>query len=316
MVLYDSFKRIFLDEYPIFEKGVFERNPDLFEPYFRNIPGHQKKKYQKARQDIPKYEENSKWQSIKGPGFCGAIHPGTGKVFHGAMTGSTNPVYNSDCLYVNPVENLFAISDPPGITEFSRDLITRLDELLETDSIENLELLINEVNRTSGTGLRDRATLSLIHFPPWAPNNAYALLCGDSLLFHGNSFTQEISRFEAEPNRWGTLNAKFELREILINKGDFFILASDGIGAIRSINASYDLDNVLLNHAISDPENFALDITRSCNEIIQQESAGRIRTTFGCGDDLSVLLIEPSNLMPDDSLESYILGGYVEWKPA
>ena len=62
---------------------------------------------------------------------------------------ATHPVYNSDCLYINPAKNVFAISDPPGITTFSRTLITELDKLLQTQAVENLEALVNEVNQNA-----------------------------------------------------------------------------------------------------------------------------------------------------------------------
>ncbi len=307
-------EHIRIHEYPIFEKGIFKENPALFDPYFRNIPEHQKKKYEIARGNISKYEERYKWQLIEGPGFCGAVNPGTGKVFHGVMTGSTHPVYNSDCLYVNTTKNIFAISDPPGITEFSRHLITRLDELLKSGSVDNLESMINEVNLNAGTGLRDRATLALVHFLSNTPEKAMVLHCGDSYLFIGNTITQKISRIEAEAHRWGTLNAQFKLKEIDITEGDFIIIASDGISAIRSTSQAHNLDSMLLNLVNTDADNFAFDVISNCNEIVEQESAGRTRTTFGCGDDLSAILIDPSKLKSSEHNDSYIFGGYVEWK--
>ncbi len=303
-----------IQEYPVFEQGIFEKYPALFDAYFRNIPDHQRKKYQKARRSLLKYEELYKWRVINGPGFCGTTHPGTGKVFHGVMTGATHPVYNSDCLYVNPSQNIFAVSDPPGVTTFARDLITRLDELLKSDSVEKLEDMINEVNQNAGTGLRDRATLALIHLPHKTSDKALILSCGDSHLFFGNAIEQKISRLEAEANRWGTLNAHFRLKQIDIVEGDFFVLASDGINIIRSNSQTNNLDDTILNMMTSDPDNLAYNIALNCNEIIEQEAAGRTRTMFGCGDDLSAILVEPAKLQPADSNESHILGGYVEWK--
>jgi len=303
-----------IQEYPVFEQGVFQRHPALFDPYFHNTPEHQRKKYQQARRKLPKYEEKYRWPVIRGAGFCGTTHPGTGKVFHGVMTGSTHPVYNSDCLYVNTARQVFAISDPPGITTFSRDLITRLDELLSSESARNLETFINEINRNAGTGLRDRATLSLIHFPSEYPDKARVLLCGDSHLFQGNFVHRRISRLEAEVSRWGTLNARFRLKTIDISEGDFFVLASDGISAVQSANHNRDLDQTILDMVIDDPEGFALNIARNSNQIVDQEAAGRTRTVFGCGDDLSVVLIDPARLAPSLTSGSYILGGYVEWR--
>ena len=250
---------------------------------------------------------------VEGPGFCGATHPGAGKVFHGIMTGATHPVYNSDCLYANPSKNVFAISDPPGVTTFSRGLITELDRLLKSESIENLETMINKVNRNAGTGLRDRATLALIHIPLDSPKASF-VLSGDSILFHGNVIQQKICRLEAVPNRWGTPNAYFELQQIDTAEGDFFVLASDGITAVRPANTTTKLDETILNLINDDPDNFALNVATNCNVIVEDENAGRVRTIFGCGDDVSVMLIDPLKLEPSDSKKSYILGGYVEWK--
>jgi hypothetical protein len=304
-------EHISIHEYPIFEKGILKKHPALFDPYFRNTPDHIKKKYQKVQKTLPVYEEIYKWQVVTGPGFCGTTHPGTGKIFHGAMTGAAHPVYNSDCLYVNPAQNIFAISDPPGVTTFSRKLITELDKLLQSDPVEKLEDMVNEVNRNAGTGLRDRATLALIHFPANNPGKALALLSGDSHMFHGNSIQKTISRLEAVPNRWGTPNAYFEMKQIEVAEGDFFVLASDGITAVRPVNQGIKLDEVILDLAINDSDNFAFNVARNCNQIIEEENAGRVRTIFGCGDDLSVILIEPAKLQPADSNESYILGGYI-----
>ncbi len=305
-------QHISICEYPIFGRGIFKKCPALFDPYFRNTPDHQQKKYQKARRTLPKYEEKYQWQVIDGPGFCGAVHPGTGKIFHGIMTGTAHPVYNSDCLYANPSQKVFAISDPPGVTTFSRKLITKLDELLQSDPVERLEDMINKVNRNAGTGLRDRATLALIHFPTEDRSKGLVVLSGDSLLFQGNSVKKTISRLEAVPNRWGTPNAYFELRQIDIAEDDFFVLASDGVGAIRYANQIENLDGIILNMVTNDSDGLAYNIAHNCNEVIEQETAGRTRTMFGCGDDLSVILIEPAKLQPTDSANSYILGGYIE----
>lgn len=306
-------EHISIQEYPIFEKGIFKKNPALFNPYFRNTPDHQKKKYQKARESLPKYEGKYKWPVIKGPGFCGTTHPGAGKIFNGVMTGATHPVYNSDCLYVNPSQNVFAISDPPGVTTFSRKLITELDKLLQTESVENLEILINEVNRNAGTGLRDRATLALIHVP-LGSSKALFVLSGDSILFHGNTIQQNISRLETVPNRWGTPNAYFKLQQIDIAEGDFFVLASDGITSVRPPSNDIKLDEVVLNLTINDPDNFALNVSTTCNEIVEETDASRKRTIFGGGDDISAILVDPQKLQPSDSEDIYIFGGYVEWK--
>jgi len=302
-----------IQEYPVFEKGIFKKHPALFDAYFRNMPDHQKNKYQKARKTLPEYEGKYKWPVIKGPGYCGTTHPGSGKVFNGVMTGATHPVYNSDCLYVNPSQNVFAISDPPGATTFSRRLMTELDKLMQTESVENLESMINDVNRNAGAGLRDRATLVLVQFP-FGSSKALFLSSGDSILYHGNTIQQRISRMEAVPNRWGTPNAYFELRQVDIVEGDFFILASDGITAVRPPGNDIKLDEVILNLASNDTDNFALNVATICNDVIEEEYGDRVRTFFGGGDDVSTIMIDPPKLQPADTKKSYIMGGYVEWK--
>jgi hypothetical protein len=300
-----------IQEYPVFEKGIFKKYPALFDAYLRNVPEHQKKKYQKARKTLPEYEETYKWPVIKGPGYCGTTHPGTGKTFTGVMTGASHPVYNSDCLYINNSQNVFAISDPPGATTFSRGLITELDKLLQTESVENLEAMINEVNRNAGAGLKGMATLAIVHFP-LGSSKALFLLSGDSILFHGNAVKQKIYRLEAVPNRWGTPSVYFELQKIDIIEGDFFVLASDGITAARPPGNNSKFDKVVLNLASNDADNFALNVATACNAVNEEENNGRARTFFGGGDDVSVIMIDPQKLQPADSKKSYILGGYVE----
>ncbi len=300
-----------IQEYPVFEKGIFKKHPALFAAYLQNIPDYQKKKYQKARKAIIKYEEEYKFPVIKGPGYCGTTHPGTGKIFFGAMTGATHPVYNSDCLYVNHSQNVFAISDPPGATTFSRGLITQLDKLLQTESVDNLEAMVNDVNRSAGAKLRGMATLALIHFPSGSSKASF-VLSGDSILFHGNTIEQKISSLEAMPDRWGTPSAYFELQQIDIVEGDFFVLASDGITAVRPHGNDIKLDNIVLNLASSDEDNFALNVATACNDVIEEKNAGQVRAFFDSSDDVSVIMINPQKLQPADTKKSYILGGYQE----
>ncbi len=300
-----------IQEYPVFEKGIFKKYPSLFDAYFQYVPDHQKKKYQRARKALLKYEEKYKWQVIKGSGYCGSTHPGTGKTFIGVMTGTTNPLYDSDCLYVNHSQNVFAISDPPGATTFSRGLITELDKLLQTEPVEDLEAMINEVNRNAGAELRGMATLALIHFP-LGSSKASFLLSGDSILFHGNTILQKISRLDALPNRLGTPNTYFELKRVNVVEGDFFVLASDGINAARPPGNERQLDKIILNLASNDADNFALNVATTCNDVNEEKNNGRVRTFFSGGDDVSVILIDPQKLQPSDSKKSYILGGYLE----
>ena len=158
---------IHINYYPVFEKGTFEKYPALFDRFIQNTPGHIKKKYQKAWKTLPQYEETITWPSVIGPGFCGATHPGADNVFVETMVGSSNFIYNSDCVYINPSQKVFAISDPPGITTCSRKLFTKLNDYLQTGSTENIETIVNKLNRE--TSLGDDATLTLICFPEKNP---------------------------------------------------------------------------------------------------------------------------------------------------
>ena len=135
---------------------------------------------------------------------------------------------------------------------------------------------------------------------------------GDSYLFHVNISKGTIVRLDAVPNRWGTPNAHFELVQIDVAEGDIFILASDGISAIRSEDQDNGLDEAVLTHITSDLDNFVFNVTHKCNGIVEEQSVGRMRTIFGGGDDLSVILIDPAKLQPSDE-QSHILGGYVVW---
>lgn len=304
-------KRIRVHHYPVFEKGVFKKYPSLFDAYFLNVPDHIRDKYQEARKSIPRYEKKATWMLVAGPGFCGATHPGTGKIFNGIMTRDTHPAYNSDCVYVNPAQNVFALSDPPGITTFSRGMLTELDRLLKAGSVDNLEAMINEVNRNAGTGLRDRATLALVHIPVNGSNKARIIHSGDSYLFLGSRTSQKLTKLEAVPNRWGTPNAYFKLQDIKFSPGDVFILASDGISAVRPHRQEANIEDVLWIMMNDDHDNFVYNVAQRCNRVQQDKNPDRPRTWFGGGDDVSIMLVDPVRLQPLDSSESYILGGYV-----
>lgn len=308
-------KTVSIQEFPVFERGVFKRNPALFDAYHRNIPDHQRQKYERARRSLHRYEETVTWQVIRGPGFCGATHPGAGKIFNGVMTGDMHPVYNSDCLYVNPTRRVFAVSDPPGVTTFSRGLMTELDSLLQDDLGLDLEEAVNKVNREAGSGLRDRATLALVHLPyddlGRCGGSAQVLVAGDTALFRGNLREKSLERLSAYASRWGTPNVYFDMQAIDVHEEDFFIIASDGIVAVRAGESEMSIDEALLDVAATNFDGFAFEIARRCNDIVQEQTIDRVRTAFASGDDISLILIDPSRLQPTASSESYILGGYV-----
>ncbi|MFO8010945.1 MAG: SpoIIE family protein phosphatase [Dehalococcoidia bacterium] len=302
-------------DYPIFEKGVFKTHPELFEPYFRNTPDHVKKKYDRARKSLPKYEGTFTWQTISGPGFRGAVHPGAGKIFNEVMTGSSHPVYASDCIYVNLCQQVFAISDPPGATSLSRSLLTQLDRYLTERPALSLEEAVNNVNKEAGTGLKERATLSLVHIPPVASGTgltkSVVMLAGDSHLLHGNRITGSIKRIEAYSSRWGTPNVDFQTRSIELDEGDFFIMTSDGISSIRASQTDMNIEELLVHSIINNWDGFAFDVIQRCNSLIEERNSNQVKIRFNGSDDISILAVIPSSLNTNVGPEKHILGGYV-----
>ncbi len=302
-----------IHNHPLFEKGVFEKHPSLFNAYLRHMPEYLKEKYKKTRKTLPEYEETFTWPMVLGPGFRGATHPGAGKTFNGIMTGSNIPIYNSDCLYVNPSQNVFAISDSPGITTFSRNLFAELDQRLKKKSIDGLETIINALNKE--LTLDGHATLTLIRFYKKISSNGFdralGFIAGDTLLFHGNVFQKKFMRIEGSPNFLGSSNNDFKPIQMDISKGDFFVIASDGITSMRAGHPDVRLEDVLFLQVISDPENFAFNVIQECNRIMEEHSSSGSRTLFNGGDDISVILVFPEKLSHTVSENSIILGGYI-----
>ncbi len=299
--------------YPLFEKGVFEKHPSLFNVYFRNAPEYSKKKYKEAQKTLCKYERTFTWPLVSGPGFCGATHPGAGKTFNGIMVGTNTPVYNSDCLYINPLKNVFAISDSPGVTTLSRGLFKELDRCLQNKSVYDLETIINNLNRQ--ILLKDQATLTTICFykdrSSGGFDKALAFIAGDTFLFHGNVFQGKMMQIEDDPNFLGSSIDGFKPVHLDIAEGDFFVIASDGITAIRPARQGVRLDDTILSHVNSDCEGFGFSVIQACNRIIEEQAAFGLRTSFNGGDDISVILVIPEKLDNTVSEDSIILGGYV-----
>ena len=302
---------IVIEEFPVFEKGVFRAYPELFDPYFRNQPDHVRERYRRTRRTLPKYEGTIRWHVIQGPGFCGSIHPGSAKIFHAVMTGAAHPMYISDCLYINLRHRIFALSDPPGMTTLSRSLLEALDRYLEAGPSAELGELVNRVNREAGEGLRDRATLSLLYLPPDKPGVARILLAGDSYLWRGSTASGSMKLAEASPNRWGTPNMQFELRHIEFDESDFFLLASDGIIALRYVHPDMGLEEALAHHVRTDGIAFARRVADQCNSVFTEQNFSGRRAWFGGGDDITLSLIYPYGLPAIGREGTYILGGYV-----
>ena len=304
----------YIHQYPVFEKGIFEKHPALFERFTQRAPDHLKRKFLKAREALPKYEETITWPLLVGPGFCGATHPGADNIFVDAMLGSNDFIYNSDCLYVNPSRKTFAISDPPGITTCSRKLFAKLDYWLKTGSVDDLETILNALNRE--TSRDDGATLSLICFPTNKSGGrlgqALAFVTGDTFLFHGNLFQRRMARIEGSPDFMGTPYTHLEPKHIEFAQGDFFVIASDGILSMMTNNKETRLEEALLDLINDGPENFAFSAIRSSNRCVEERIYDRPITRFGGSDNVSALLVYPDKLVDINCQESFILGGYIE----
>lgn len=302
-----------IQNYPLFEKGVFEKHPSLFNAYLRNMNGHLKAKYQKARKTLSRSGQTLTWSLVSGPGFCGATHPGAGKTFNGIMVGSNTPIYNSDCLYVNPSQHIFAISDSPGVTTFSRNLFIELDQCLKTELTDDLEKIINDLSKQIRAN--DHATFTTICFLRNGPveefNKALAFIAGDTFMFHGNIVQGKVRQVEGNPNFLGTPNIYFDPIYIDIEKGDFFVIATDGITAATSGCQDKRLEDALMEHIDSAPEKFASNVIQACNRITEEKTPVGLRTSLGGGDDISVLLVYPEKLSNAVSEDSIILGGYI-----
>ena len=299
--------------HPVFERGIFAQYPALFDRFLRHTPENLKREYQKVRETLPEYEASVMWPLIDGPGFCGATHPGAENVFNTIMVNSNSPIYNSDCLYINPSRSVFAISDAPGMTTCSRKLFERLDHYLRIRSVDDLEAIIDDLNNE--TQVDDRATLSLIGFPGNEPaekfKKAVLLVAGDTYLFQGNLLRGTIRRIEDDPNFIGRSYVHFKPKHIELEDGDFFVVASDGITDIRFDHQDAKLEEALWSLVNNNPERFAFHATRSCNRIIPNGDFNRVTTRFGGSDNVSALLVYPERLTNHTCSESFILGGYI-----
>ena len=312
-ILGDMTGPVHINYYPVFERGTFEKYPALFNRFIKNSPDHIKRKRRKAWKTLPKYEETVTWPLITGPGFCGATHPGADNVFVETMVGANRFIYDSDCLYVNPSQKVFAISDPPGITTCSRKLFTKLDYYLQNGSPKEMQTIVNNLNHE--TNLDEDATLSLICFPEKKSGSqagyALAFVAGDTFLFHGNISQRRLTPIEVSPHFIGTPHIYLEPRYIELVQGDFFIIASDGILSIRGNKVETRLDEVLLEHINTDKENFALNTIMTSNRYSEERIYDRIVPRFGGSDNISILLVYPDELIDTSCQESFILGGYI-----
>lgn len=298
--------------YPVFGRGVFENHPALFDRFTQNTSDHTKRKCNQIREAIHKYEETITWPLVTGPGFYGGTHPGADNVFVKIMVGISESIDNGDCLYVNPSQKVFAISDAPGVSTSSRKLLERVNRCLQEDSVDNITTIINTLNKE--TSQNDGATLSLICFPENRVSSrfkhAIVFIAGDTFVFHGNISQRRLTLIKGVPDFFGTPHVYIEPINIALTSGDFFIIASDGILSIRG-DKGMKLEEALLEHINDSIENFAFNTITTSNKCLGANIYERTVTRFGGSDNISVLLVYPEKLIDTNHKDSFILGGYI-----
>lgn len=297
--------------YPIFEKGTFQKYPDLFDRFFEHSSSYMKDKFQTSKQILEACEEVDTWPCITGPGFEGATHPGANNVLVETMYSESKYIYNSDCLYANPAKKVFAVSDPPGKTTSSRRLLKKLDRFLADNSPEALSGFINQLSKH--THYDDAAALSLIYLPiNEARPEAVAYVAGDILLFHGNLLQKKLRSIQGNPQFIGTSHAEFSPLHIRLERGDFFFIASDGIDSMLAGSQVAVLEEELLNLLTLDPVHFLSSIVQRCNGYYTAQTNGaETIPRLGGDDNLTVLIVYPDKLTETDDPQSYLMGGYL-----
>lgn len=308
-------KQLFtLQQMPVFPKGTFQQHPDLFYRFSQNAAGHLYKKYEENWQALPKCEEAITWQLLNGPGICAAVHPGADNVFVEIMVGINSYVYNSDCVYVNPHRQIFAVSDPPGITTGSRRIFEKLNGYIHQNNIkDNLQNTINRLNREMPPS--EGATLSLLHFRRHIPHATQSFIAGDTFLFHGNIINKTLKVVKGQEHFIGTPYAEFHPIEHSTMPGDFFLIASDGILSIKNEATPGKLEEVLLGYLQDDWRGFVPRLMHAANAYYQEKIYDREFSRFGGKDNISLLMVFPEELQDCDEEISYILGGYLEARP-
>ena len=302
-----------ITHYPIFEKGLFAKHPELFDRFFEQASGYMREKFETSKQFLIDAEEVETWPIVTGPGFSGATHPGANNILIETLYSEKKYIYNSDSLYINSHQRVFAISDPPGKTTSSRRLFKKLDRFLETDTPDNLEAFINQVSKD--TRYDDAAALSLVYFPLTSQvteSQAVVFVSGDILLYHGNLLKNEIAPISGNSQFIGTSHATFESQNIKLDKGDFFILASDGVSSLLLNNGQATLDITLMDLFQSNPEQFISTIVHRCNAYYTVQSDGmKPIPRLGGDDNVTILSLFPDQIPEFDDSQSYLLGGFL-----
>jgi hypothetical protein len=301
-----------IEDHQVFGNGFFQNNPAFLSRFNLRDSSRPVKKHREFRQSLARYEKRFVWHTVTGPGFCGATHPGAAKVFSSIATAAYG-VSNSDCLYVNPSERVFAISDAPEASGYSRALLTYIDKNL-MDRHRDLANLINSAD--SAIGADDHATLSLLHIPGEQmvnPPKAWAFMAGDTLLFRGNRFSRSLVCMDGTPNFIGKSHGHCEPRGVDLAVGDFFVIASDGIRDVRA-NDDETIEESLRDLLdVDDLYGSTLAIVRRCNRVIAESRFGLTASYLGGYDNISILLIYPERLPDCVRKGAALLGGWTKF---
>ncbi|MFC1920067.1 hypothetical protein ACFLWX_04680 [Chloroflexota bacterium] len=306
-----------IQHYHVFEKGVFESNPSLFERFNNHIADNIRSRYSYIKETLSKYVDSITWPIVKGIGFCGATHPGAEKIFSTIMRGSY-VVHNSDCIYINPFDQVFAISDAPDMSTYSRALLTKIDEHLKRGYHDLEGIIADSVKKITA---HDHATLSLLCFPKNKEGRklvALAFVAGDTYIFHGNIARRRLAHIDGEPQFIGKTLKHCQPQYFDLEESDFFIIASDGVLSARS-NSEKPIQDTLWDYL--DPRDLhesVSNIVRGCNLISEEMVDSRVINRFRGGDDISVLVIYPEQLADIECRRTILMGGWIRslehWK--
>ena len=116
------------------------------------------------------------------------------------MVSPNDPIYNSDCLYVNPVQKVFAISDAPGRSTSARKLLTKLDHYLQADSTDSLTSVVNDLNEK--TGMEDGKVVG--ELVPTGIRPKFT----DKLEVHGYDLSADVFMTPAQREHLGSFNRR------------------------------------------------------------------------------------------------------------
>ncbi|MBI4303026.1 MAG: SpoIIE family protein phosphatase [Chloroflexi bacterium] len=302
-----------LQHYPIFGTEVFQDPTALLSTFNPNALSGTRINCRDGESFVSVSKERLSWSLVQGLGFCGATHPGARKVLD-AITTRARVISNSDCLYVNMSDRVFAVSDAPDLSVYSRKLLTDIDENLGNG--QELEEIVNSASQRIGTD--DHATLSLICFPPKEAGTlarASVFVAGDSYVLYGNRFDGKLARIEGNPLFIGRSCGQCEPHHLDLMGGDFFVIASDGILEARTAGYANIEDALKDSLDLDDLPGSTLRIVQRCNAVTKDEFQGKEKSRPNGWDNVSVLIVYPERLTSCTHSKARLLGGWISYSP-